>query len=264
MNERKLLWQYGFKLNELKIRKTFISSIGLFIALFVFYTAFDFYFFMNINTDLNINKEISNRTISLELDNIQLYEPLFDLPMVESYEIFEWDPEKTFLFIRLNSYLDVNAFIEAANAQSLRRSYNHSLTSQAKSLLQLQHFMGIFVKLALITSVLMLAYFLYRAFKYYADTLRIMFILGINMHNLLTNYLIKLYSLFFTSCLCACLLEKIFIRQFILKVVFPNTGGVQISTSNDLAHFFIIILSMIIIGTFFLIGVKRDFKSIES
>lgn len=264
MNERKLLWQYGIKLNDLKIRKILLSSIGLFIALFVFYTALDFLFFMNINADLNINKEISNRTISLELDNIQIYEPLFDLPTVESYEIFEWDPEKTFLFIRLNSYRDVNAFIEAANEQSLLRSYNHSLSSQAKSLLQVQHFMGMFVKLTLITSVLMLTYFLYRAFKYYSDTLRIMFILGIKMHNLLINYLIKLYSVFFTSCLCACLLERLFIRQFILKIVFTNTGGVQISTSNDLAHFYIIILSMIIIGTCFFIGVSRDFKSIES
>ena len=264
MNENRLMWQYGLKLNGLKIKQILISSMGLFIALFIFYTAFDFLFFMSINADLNIDNDISNRTISVELTELQIYEPLLDLPMVASFEIFKGDTERTFLFIRLNSYHDVNAFVEAANAQSLLPTYNHSLSSQAQSMLQVQNFMGIFVKLTLITSVLMLTYFLYKAFKVYSVTLRIMYILGIKMHHLLINHLLKLYSLFFTGCLFAFLLERLLIRRLFLKIFFPNIEEVLINTPNYLAHFFIIILSMILIGTCFFMGVNRDFKSIES
>lgn len=217
MNENRLMWQYGLKLNGLKIKQILISSMGLFIALFIFYTAIDFLFFMSINADFNIDNDISNRTISVELTELQIYEPLLDLPMVESFEIFQWDTEVTFLFIRLKSYHDVNAFIEAANAQSLLPMYTHSLSSQAKSLLQVQHFMGVFVKLTLITSVLMFTYFLYKEFKVYSFTLRIMYILGIKMHHLLINHLLKLYSLFLTSSLFAFIFERLLIRHIFFE-----------------------------------------------
>ncbi|GAB6109964.1 hypothetical protein [Fusibacter bizertensis] len=268
-------FRYYLKLNFFSVLSNKAAIISLLIAFFVFFTVIDLHAYTSEYVVYQVDRDVSNRTLMIDLNqdvlsHERMDEPnsllskLINMPMVESYDVVDFDEMGNFLRLQLSSYLKINAFDKVVRQLDAEIRVEHHFTSRYDQITKINFFILMLYLLAIMLSLGLLGYFCYREYRGILSTLNLMNYIGYKLANLLVFLYCKVLSVSIIGGSLALLLERFFIRNILLKII---SNKFEFSMTKYVAvQYYLVLFALLTLITFiyFLKGVRHDFTTLEN
>lgn len=268
-------FRYYLKLNFFSVLSNKAAIISLLIAFFVFFTVMDLHAYTSEYVIYQVDRDVSNRTLMIDLNQEALSHELMEnpnsllaelisMPMVESYNVDDFDEMGNFLRLQLSSYLKIDTFDKLVKQLNAEIRVEHHFTSRYDQITQFNFFILILYLLVIMLSLGLLSYFSYKEYHGILGTLKLMNYIGYKLANLLVFLYCKVLSVSIIGGSLALLLERFFIRNIVLKMI---SNKFEFSMTKYVAvQYYLVLFALLTLITFiyFFKGVRHDFTTLEN
>ncbi len=265
--------QYYFKLNIIGMFKSKITLLSILMIVFVYFTVIDLHTYTSDYKVYQIDREITNRTISIDLKQTmvsmeQIEDPnsyiykLINLPFVENYNIADFEDMGKYLNVQLSSYLEIDRFESYLLKYRISSSYDHHFSSRYEQISQFNLLVLILYSLVIILCFGLLGYIEYKEYKAVLNTLKVMNYTGFKNTHLLVFLYFRIMCALTVAGGFALFLERILIRNIVIKEISDKFGFIAADYSGMSYYAALFIFFTFMTGLYYLKGVNRDFKTL--